>query len=158
MVKLNRDNIKIALQGLAMVIICIVTLAASSIVQNIFNQRRMHDEATRRAEDQLEATNLRITNVMDQVETALRNNTWGVRNRLDRPDSLWGITRRIVEANEFVAGSSISMKEFYFPGKGRLFAPYTYRAEDRIESTQLGTPDYNYPPEAFSGASVRARA
>ena len=149
MAKLNRDNFKIALQGLAMVIICIVTLVASSIVQTVFNQRRIHDEATRRAEDQMEATNLRITNVMDQVETALRNNTWGVRNRLDRPDSLWGITRRIVEANEFVAGSSISLQEFYFPEKGRWFAPYTYRTTEGINSTQLGTLEYNYPEKEW---------
>ena len=144
MARFNKDNIRIALQGFAMVVISIITLAATSIIQFYYNQRQLYEEATRRAEDQMEATNLRITSVMEKVETVVRNNVWGARNRLSQPDSLWTVTRRVVETNDFIVGCAIALRENYDPDKGRMFSPFSYRRGSTFGSTQLGTEEYNY--------------
>ena len=131
-------------QALAMVIISIVTLEATSLIQYYFTRKTIREEATRRAEGQLAATNLQITDVMNQVETVVRNNVWAVRKVLDRPDTLASLTNRIVETNDFISGSAIAFIENYNPEKGRMYSPYSYRDDTGVKSAQLGTESYNY--------------
>lgn len=129
-----KDNVKIALQGLAMVIIAIIVLEATSLIQYYFSRRQIYAEATGRAEAEMEMTNLKITGVMDQVETAVRNNAGGARKLLNTPDSLWSVTRRIVETNPFINGSAIAFKENHYRQKGKEFCPFTGRNGDQLDS------------------------
>ena len=145
MAKLRGNKFRYALQALATVIVALITLEATSLIQYYFSRKTIYEEATRRAEGQLEMTNLRITDVLDQVETAVWNNVWPVRKTLVVPDSLWSLVRRIVECNPSVYGSSIAVMENYLPAKGRLFAPYAYLNGERIDTIQLGRADYDYP-------------
>ena len=135
---------RMALQGFMVVIAATVALEATSIVQYYFSRKGIQQEATRRAEGQLEATSLQITNVMDQVETAVRNNLWGIRLQLGRPDSLWTVTQRLVNENPVIVGSAVALKENYYRGKGKYFSPYSYKNGDEILSKQLGNEKYDY--------------
>jgi sigma-B regulation protein RsbU (phosphoserine phosphatase) len=133
------------MQALAMVIVALATLEATSLVQYYFARKTILKEATRRAEDQLEITNLRINDVMDQVETAVRNNVGLFRRVIhSMPDSLWVVNVRLVESNDVIAGSTIAFTENYFPKKGRLYSPYAFRGLEKIDTTQLGTDTYDY--------------
>ena len=138
MAKKSGNKLGYAFQALVTVIVALATLEATFLIQYYFSRKSIYEEATRRAEGQLEATNLKITDVLDQVETTVRNNVWPVRKTLAMPDSLWSLTRRIVDCNPFVSGTAIALTENYFPEKGRLFCPYAYRNGDRIETLQLG--------------------
>ena len=145
MAKLNNNGLRSILQALAMIIVALITLEATTLVQYYFARRTILTEATRRAQDQLETTNLRINDVMDQVETAVRNNVGLFRRVIhSMPDSLWVVNVRMVENNEVIYGSTIAFTENYFPKKGRLFSPYAYRDGERIDTTQLGTESYDY--------------
>ena len=144
MAKLRGNKLGYAFQAIVTVIVALATLEATYLVQYYSSRKAIYEEATRRAEDQLEATNLLITDVLDQVETAVNNNVWPVRKTLAVPDSLWSLVRRIVECNPSVSGSAIAVTEGYLPEKGRLFAPYAYRNGDRIETLQLGRDSYGY--------------
>ena len=135
---------RMALQGFMVVIAATVALEATSIVQYYFSRKGIQQEATRRAEGQLEATSLQITNVMDQVETAVRNNLWGIRLQLGRPDSLWTVSQRLVNENPVIVGSAVALKENYYRGKGKYFSPYSYKNGDEILSKQLGNEKYDY--------------
>ncbi len=135
---------RIALQGFMVVLAATVALEATSIVQYYYSRKGIQQEATRRAEGQLEATSLQITNVMDQVETAVRNNLWGIRLQLGRPDSLWTVTQRLVNENPVIVGSAVALKENYYRGKGKYFSPYSYKDGDEILSKQLGNEKYDY--------------
>ncbi|MBR1632688.1 MAG: SpoIIE family protein phosphatase [Bacteroidales bacterium] len=135
---------RIALQGFMVVIAATVALEATSIVQYYYSRKGIQQEATRRAEGQLEATSLQITNVMDQVETAVRNNLWGIRLQLGRPDSLWTVTQRLVNENPVIVGSAVALKENYYRSKGKYFSPYSYKDGDEILSKQLGNEKYDY--------------
>ena len=149
MAKPIKNNLGYALQAIATVIVALVTLEATFLIQYYFSRKSIYEEATRRAESQLEATNLKITDVMDQVEAAVRNNVWPVRKTLPAPDSLWVLSRRIIECNESVYGSAVAVTEGYFPEKGRLFAPYTFRNGYRIDTVQLGKESYGYPEKEW---------
>ena len=140
----KQEKRRIALQGFMVVIAATVALEATSIVQYYFSRKGIQQEATRRAEGQLEATSLQITNVMDQVETAVRNNLWGIRLQLGRPDSLWTVTQRLVNENPVIVGSAVALKENYYRGKGKYFSPYSYKNGDEILSKQLGNEKYDY--------------
>ena len=138
-----------AFQALATVIVALATLEATSLLQYYFSRKSIYEEATRRAVGQLQTTNLEITDVLDQVETTVRNNVWPVRKTLAIPDSLWSLARRIVDCNPFVSGTAIALVEDYFPQKGRLFSPYAYRNGDRIDTLQLGKESYDYPQKEW---------
>ena len=132
------------LNALLTLIIAVVTLEATFLVQYYFSRKTIWEEALGRAEGHLEATNLQVTDVLNQVETAVRNNVWAVRRVLDDPDTLAFLTTRIVENNDFISGSAIAFIEDYYPEKGRMFSPYTYREDGVIKEAQLGTETYNY--------------
>ena len=138
-----------AFQAIVTIIVALATLEATFLLQYYFSRKSIYEEATRRAEGQLEATNLKITDVLDQVETTVRNNVWPVRKTLAIPDSLWSLARRIVDCNPSVSGTAIATMENYFPDRGRLFCPYAYRNGDRIDTLQLGSESYNYPEKEW---------
>ena len=149
MAKRNKNHLKYALQALATVIVALVTLEATSLIQYFYARDTIYAEATRRAESELEATNLKITDVLDQVETTVRNNVWPVRKTLPVPDSLWSLVNRIVECNPYVYGSAIALVENYYPDRGHLFSPYAYRNGERIDTVQLGKESYMYPEQKW---------
>ena len=136
-------------QALATVIVALATLEATFLIQYFSTRKTIYEEATRRAEDQLEATNLKITDVLVQVEAAVQNNVWPVRKTINIPDSLWSLACRIVDSNPSVSGTAFAFMEDYFPDRGRLFAPYAYRNHDVIDTIQLGKESYGYPEKEW---------
>ena len=149
MAQRNKNHFKYAIQAIVTVIVALVTLEATFLIQYYYARKTIYEEATRRAEGELEMTNLKITDVLDQVETTVRNNVWPVRKTLAIPDSLWSLARRIVDCNPYVYGTAIAVVEDYFPDRGRLFAPYAFRRKDRIATIQLGREDYDYPQKEW---------
>ena len=74
----NRSEIekKSARAGLLMIIIAAITIEATSIVQMVFSQNVTREESTLRAESDLETTKIRIMDIIDQAEAAVRNSVW----------------------------------------------------------------------------------
>ena len=64
MARLTRNQLRYALQAIATVFVALVTLEATSLTQYYFARKSIYQEATRRAEDHLEMTNLMITDVL----------------------------------------------------------------------------------------------
>lgn len=137
-----------ALAGLLVVIIAALTLEATSVLQYYFSRKGIREEATLRAESQLENTKLRILNVIDQAETAVRGSEWIARWCLDFPDSLSAVTRRIVQENPVVVGSTIAIVPGYYK-KQPLLAPYYYKNPETGETIlkSLATEEYDYPSQ-----------
>lgn len=142
--RFNKATVNYVLQGLALVIVAMVTLEGTSLIQYYFSRDMMQEEATLRAQGRINTTNIQITNVMDQVETALDNNIWSVHTIMAKPDSLWSLTQRIVRNNDFIYGSAIAFVENYFPERGYWFSPYSFRNGTQIDSVQLGNDEYDY--------------
>ena len=128
---------KAARMGLLIVIASVVTLEATAILQYFYSQRILSEESTRRAEGQLAATELKISGVVDQVETAVRNSLWSVQQQINRPDSLEAITVRLVEANPVIFGSTVAMTD-------KNQAPYSYKQADTVITSSLANAEYDY--------------
>lgn len=92
----------------------------------------MEVEARRMVQSVVRTTVLQINQLMSEVEVAVRNSVWIVSEHLDTPDYMYGITRQLVENNAFIVGSAIAFEPDFFPGKGRLFSPYSCVASNNV--------------------------
>jgi sigma-B regulation protein RsbU (phosphoserine phosphatase) len=146
----ERFKRKSVLAALLLVIVAALTLEATSLIQYYYAEKGLKEEATKRAESQLENTRLKIEGVLDQVEATIRNNVrltqWG----FGHLDSLHMITSIIVRENPVVSGSTIAL----VPGYSRrcpLFAPYSYNDPEtgEILSKSLATKEYDYPSKEW---------
>ena len=137
MAKMEKGNRLAARQGLLIVVVALLTVQVTSLLQFAYSKYTVTQEANSRAEGQLEATELHILGVMDQVETAVRNAVWSVQQQLQRPDSLAAITRRMVENNPVVCGSSVALT-------GQHIAPYSHDQDGKVITSSLATQEYDY--------------
>ena len=135
--ELDSATKRAAKQGLLIVIVAVFTLEATAVPQYFYSQHILSEEATRRAEGQLAATELHISNVVDQVETAVRNSVWSVEQQMYRPDSLAAITVRLVESNPVICGSTVAMVD-------KNLAPYSYQQDGKVLTSSLATEAYDY--------------
>ncbi|MBR6371079.1 MAG: SpoIIE family protein phosphatase [Bacteroidaceae bacterium] len=141
---------KSARAGLLLIIIAALTLEATSIVQYFYSQKGIKEEASMRAESQLETTKVRIMDIINQAEAAVRNSVWIAQWCLEVPDSMGRVTQRIVHDNPVVVGSTVA----FVPGydkRHELFAPYCYRESGtgEIKLKSLATTQYDYPSQEW---------
>lgn len=134
--------------GLLLVVVAALTLEATSLIQYRFSVKGLQEEASKRAEIQLESTRNRIMDVIDQAESAVRNSVWIAQWCLNVPDSLPRVSMRIVEHNPVVLGSTIALVPGYNPILP-LYAPYVYRQDDSLRFQSLATPYYDYPTQEW---------
>lgn len=151
-----KDNIdksllkQAARTGLLLVVIAALTLEVTGIVQYAFTQSGMKREASLRAESQMEATNVRIQDVINQAEASVRNSMWIAQWCLDIPDSMYAVTRRIVEDNPVVVGSTMALVPGY-DSNHELYAPYSCidQTTGKTILKSLATEEYDYPSQEW---------
>ncbi len=59
-------------------------------------------------------------------------------------DTIYGLLESILENNPNVSGAAVAFEPYYFPHKGKYFAPYAYREESQILTISLGGETYDY--------------
>lgn len=116
-----------------------------AFMANLQSARKyVRSEAIEHVQVALDNTVLQIDQVLNSVETAIQNIAWLVEDKLDNPDYMYELTRQVLRSNPHVVGSAIAFEPYYYPEKGGLYSPYSYRVENGIQSKQLGTEDYDY--------------
>ena len=78
------------------------------------------NNSKKQAEMSLDQTILRIENVITEVERAVDNLDWVVRQNLGREDRLYEVTRELVSANPNIIGSAVAFEPGFYKGKERL--------------------------------------
>ena len=148
--KLSDIEKRSARAGMMLIFIAALTLEGTSIIQYVFSQKGIRNEASLRAESQLETTKVRIMDIINQAEAAVRNSIWIAQWCLEVPDSMGRVTQRIVQDNPVVVGSTVAFVPGY-DSKHPLFAPYSYRVPGtgNIELKTLATADYDYPSQEW---------
>lgn len=135
--------------GLMIIVVVVVTLEATSILQYSFSRKGMQEEANKRAESQLEATQNKIMDIINQAEAAVRNSMWIAQWCLNVPDSLHRVAQRIVEDNPVVVGSTVALVPGYLPRRP-LFSPYVFEEPGgALRFSSLATPEYDYPSQEW---------
>ena len=114
----------------------------------VWNYRSSRDyvsnEAVERVQGSLDGVVMKIDNVLNSVETAVKNMSWVVADNIDDPESMYRFTRMMLVDNPFITGSAVAFEPNYFEEKGLYFSPYSYRVGDSIYNKQLGREEYDY--------------
>ncbi len=135
-----RSNVSIAL-----IIIAVILVEMTSFIQYFFAKEGIHNEVEHRAHSELRIKSLKIQNVMNEIEVAVREMVWAVERDLDKPSSMVTITQRLLDDNKIIVGSAVAFEPNYYKKLGLQFAPYSYRTpEGNVVSKQLGTNEYDY--------------
>ena len=144
------------IKALLTVIIAAVALEVTSLVQFYFTQQGLRKEADGRAESQMEATCNKIMDVINQAEAAVRNSVWIAQWCLDYTDSMVVVSRRLVEDNPVVMGSTVALVPGY-NSRLPLFAPYVYRNDEgNLVSLSLATEEYDYPSQEWFAKPLKS--
>lgn len=145
----KKSNIRqLARPGLLVILVAVITIEATALIQYYYSFKGIRAEAVMRAESQLETTHIRIMDVVDQAEAAVRNSIWIARWCLDVRDSLQVVARRVVQDNPVVVGSTVAVVPGYYSDEP-LFSPYVCRNGDGVITKTLATPEYNYPAQEW---------
>ncbi len=142
---------KSARAGLLVVVIAIVTLEATSIIQYLYSQRGIKEEASQRAQSELQSATNKIMDIVNQAEGSVANSLWVAEWCLETsPDSLVRVPKRVVEINPVVVGSTIALVPGYNK-KYPLYSPYATRNLEtgEIETLSLATDSYDYPSQEW---------
>ena len=130
--------------SIAILITAAALMLLLSGIQQYSTRREIRSDLERNAEMEMVIKSLNIKHTLEEVELALRNRSWEFERYLPYPDSLFAVTRRIVEQNPNFDGCCIAMVPNYYPEKGRLFEPYTAQRGNQIETVQLGSEEHDY--------------
>ena len=134
--------------GLMLVVTAALTLLATSLIQYLFARRGLCNEAENRARSEMEIAKGQISSVIDQAEAAVRNSAWLAAWGLDYPDSLASVSRKIIQSNPMVVGSTVALVPGYDSARP-LFAPYAFRNGDTLSCSSLATEEYDYPSKEW---------
>lgn len=142
--------------SIAILITAAVLMLLISGIQQYSSRKQIRIDLENNAEMELVVKALGVKHSLEDVELALRNRRWEFEQALPYPDSLFAVTRRIVEQNPNFDGCCIAMLPNYYPEKGRLFEPYTVRRGEVIETYQLGSEEHDYSKNAYFVTSVES--
>lgn len=92
---------------------------------------------------QAKETNLRVSNLLRTIEKIPENMSWMLPIYVTQPDSIFNVTRQVVQNNDEIFGCAIAFEPHYFPSKGKHFAPYSYTSGNQIVTTQISN-SYDY--------------
>ena len=133
----NKSSIAILITAAALMLLI-------SGIQQYSARKQIRSDLERNAEMELVIKSIAVKHALEDVELALRNRSWEFEQFLPYPDSLFAVTRRIVEQNPSFDGCCIAVIPNYYPEKGRLFEPYTAHRGEEIETVQLGSEEHDY--------------
>ncbi|MDH6342236.1 sigma-B regulation protein RsbU (phosphoserine phosphatase) [Parabacteroides sp. PFB2-12] len=111
---------------------------------SVFTGRTIRDSAHGKAKNLLAITQYKIENVFTSIKTVHNNFQWAIIDRGIEADSLFSLTRDILESNPYIFGCAVAFEPHYFEEKGYYFSPFSSRQGEEIETIQLGTEQYDY--------------
>ena len=129
---------------IAILISAAVLMQLISAIQFYNARNEIKDDLEHNAEMELFIKASNIKESLSIAETAIKNHHFKTAQLLPYPDSLFTLTRQIVELNPDMIGCSICMIPDYYPEKGRLFEPYTVRRDSALVTYQLASDQHDY--------------
>lgn len=127
------------------ILLVVAFVFVAGFVWNYRSSRNyVSNEAVERVQGSLDGVIMKIDNVLNSVETAVKNMSWVVADNIDDPESMYRLTRMMLVDNPFITGSAVAFEPNYFEEKGLYFSPYSYRVGDSIYNKQLGREEYDY--------------
>lgn len=86
----------------------------------------------------------KIEEIIKPAEMIPENLAWIVETGSIHNDSILSFLTKLVKNNPAIYASAIAFEPYLFSSDNKFFAPYAYRNGAEIETTILGSADYNY--------------
>ena len=143
--------------GLGIIILAALLLESISVMQYTYTRSLLKEELQKRMEIELAAKTGIIMNTLESAETTMQERLGDMQAHLNRPDSLFSVTKRLIKANRHVVGGCMAFLPDYYPEKGRFFEPYASKdGSGRIRVEQLGGEDHDYTLHPAYGEVLRS--
>lgn len=110
----------------------------------VFASNLLNKQVEEKVQNALKENNGKVEKILTEIESSVEAMVWVVKERQKNPESLYEVTRRLVETSPAIYGSAIAFEPNYYPKKGKYFSPYSYRQGNNIVSKQLGSDSYQY--------------
>ena len=133
-------SLKLSLSMMAMVAAIFMITIGFLFFRSRMSVRQVAIEQT---SQMLENTAHHLEGVLIDVEVATNNTDWIVLKNL-RPDTIFSLSRQILEQNPSLNGCSISFEPYFFEKEGKFFSAYSSNENGHIETEQEGNDDYVY--------------
>ncbi len=91
-----------------------------------------------------QATSARISKVLYAVQKVADSIAYTLEDAEISPKLIDDLGRRVLAGNPEIFGTAIAFEPYSFDPARLYFAPYHYRSQNRIASTNLGSRDYRY--------------
>ena len=140
--------------SVAILVTAALLMLGLSAVQGYYARKQIRANLERNTELDLFIKAQKIKYSLEAVEAALQNHIDDIEQSLPYPDSLFSVTRRIVEQNPDFDGCCIAMIPDYYPEKGRLFQPCSYRDGKTIDTYLYDVEKYDYTQIAYFNFAV----
>lgn len=129
---------------LAIIICAVLLVEAASLIQYRSTRRLLDVELEKRAEIDLTWEMQIILNTLRSAEMTMQEHLWDIRTHLDKPDSMFSVTRRLISANPYVIGGEIAFVHDYYPQMGTLFEPYAHKEGGVIVTEDISDDGHDY--------------
>jgi len=123
---------------------CVFLFIVSLSVFYVFSKKQIKEMTYQYAETLTKNTVLKTELKLSPITKIAYNYKWIIENSHLNTDSIFGITRKIVENNPEITGCAIAFEPSFFKEKGYYFAPYTCRENGVLKTFQLGNAEYDY--------------
>lgn len=130
--------------GLGIVILAALLVEASAVVQYLYTRRLLEEQLEKNAMLTLESQVELIRHTLNSAEATMKDHLWDVQSHLSQPDSMYAVTRRLIESNPNVVGGNLAFVPDYYKEKGRLFEPYAHKTGTGIEVVELTADGHDY--------------
>jgi len=140
--------------SIAILITAALLMMMISAVQYYYSRRQIRADLESNTEMDLVIKAQKIRFSLETVEKALQNHIDDIERSLPYPDSLFSVTRRIVEQNPDFDGCCIAMIPDYYPEKGRLFEPCSYRDGEDIDTYPYDVEKHDYTQTDYFNYAV----
>ena len=143
--------------SLGIIISAAILVELTGIIQYYYTRNILRNELEKHAVAELSSKADMIASTLMTAEITLNEHMWDIQSHLSQPDSMFNVTRRLIEINPIVVGGCIGFSPYYYPSKGRLFEPYATEENDKIVVSQLAssTHDYTQHPAFITAATER---
>ena len=129
--------------SLWVVLFAALVLLSALSYSSLAGRRSVKEEAILTATQVLENTSLRLSHILEGVQTSADNLEWLVYRHLDEPELMMDYSRSTVQSNPFLNGCSISFEPDYFKGH-HYYSAYSGYVGDVLRTEQEGDDDYQY--------------
>ena len=141
--------------GLALIVCAAILLELFSAAQYYSTKQMLEEEMLKKTTIEMTMKAVLVKSMLNTSEEIVKSHIANIENLLDQPDSLINYFPEIIRSNQYFVGTGMAFEPNYYPSKGRLYEPFSYRMGDSIKVEQAASESHDYTEMDFYKECVR---